>query len=125
MAIPLIVNQGDWISRTKTARDLLVGAYGYRANEFVTIDDSLRNDGICLGWHHAYPRSWRDSFRGRPLSWLAESAIPTGLTLYWPDGIDITGEGYDADDPIFVLSDVMLWENLTDEDVKAMLGKAA
>lgn len=119
-----IVNHPDWVGRGKTARDLLVAAYGYRARDFVVVDAALRDSiGISLGWRPEYPRDWQDQFMGQRWNWVAERAIPLGLHLYWPEGVDFTGEGYDAADPIFLLNEVLFWELMSDDEFRQLCGE--
>lgn len=121
ISIPLVVGKPDWIARTKTARDLLIAAHGFRSDDFVTVDASLRDDvGISMNWCPTYPRAWRDCFLGRPRNWIAEEAFPLGLTLFWPSGLDICDEAYDPQDPIFILAEVLFWENMTEAEFRSL-----
>ena len=115
--IPLIVNQRDWISRTRTARDLLISMKaGIHVVDFIEVDDELRTGGISMGWCPAYPSSWCETYG----PWLRDDIFPDGLVLHWPSGTDYCGEGYDATDPILYLADLQFWSSMTADEFRAL-----
>jgi hypothetical protein len=95
-----ITDRHDWILKTAEAAKKLIASHGYSADDFHVCDKA---DEISLDWGEDYPASFRDVFRGKPRDWVSHKSM-IGVTLYWPNGIDHNGEGFDPQDPIYLLS---------------------
>lgn len=116
---PKIPTRGEWIRRTRRARDLLIERHGYRPEHFVEIEPG---DNPTLGMFHLYQPSWavRGFRNNKPLDWVEERRIPAGLILHWPEGFDCTGEAHDPHDPVMLLAEAEHYASLAEEEWKEM-----
>lgn len=111
--------KGDWVRRTRRARDLLIQLHGCKPDQFYEVG---RGDEPCLDMSPLYPPHWADTSprrrrRGRRarIPWVGR--FPRGLILL-NNGLDYWGEACDDQDPILVLADIEHWASLTDEGWK-------
>lgn len=106
---PNISSAADWVNRSAAAKTLLIERHNFKDSDFyeVTEDDDPSLDGWCK-----YPQAWikRSGF-------VAEKAIPRGLVIYCPEGVDYWGEPHDERDPIYLLSDIEFWANMTCDEI--------
>ncbi|WP_339112814.1 hypothetical protein [Thioclava sp. GXIMD2076] len=109
---PNILTTEEWIRRTEAAKDFLVQRHGYREEDFYTVSD---DDEPCLGGWPKYRPEWISQS-----GFVADQAIPRGLILHCPPGLDITGEPHDTHDPICLLEDAELWASMTDDEIRAL-----
>lgn len=102
----------DWKRRTEAAKDLLIQRHGYKPDDFYTVSE---NDEPCLDGWSKYPAEWveRSGF-------VADSAIPRGLVIHCPPGVDVTGEAHSEHDPIYLLADCEWWASQTDDEMRAL-----
>lgn len=101
-----IPTRGEWIRRSRRARDLLISRHNFNPDDFHIVDTSA-GDAPCLRMSPLYPRSWADRIGrfGQPIDFVDERRIPSGLILLWPEGVDHSGEAHDPLDPILILED--------------------
>lgn len=102
----------DWIARSAAAKARLVAEFGYRGEDFIVVADRDEHEA-SMNWSAVYPTGWNRH------GWLR--SIPYGVTLWWPAGTDFSGEAYDADDPLFILSECEFWRDVTPEQIAEML----
>ena len=113
-----IKGKGDWVRRTRRARDLLIERHGYPVADFWELDGK---DSPALGMSPLYPARWarrrwrRTRGRRRRFDWVAR--FPKGLILFNP-GPDYWGEASDDQDPILLLGEIEHWASLTDEECR-------
>jgi hypothetical protein len=78
--------------------------HGYRAEDFIRIgksEPSFRGGPI-------YPSHWYSGYwRKRDLAFVER--LPRNAIVYWPEGTDIGGDGYDPQDPCCLLADIQHW----------------
>ncbi|WP_339107123.1 hypothetical protein [Thioclava sp. GXIMD4216] len=114
---PNILTAEEWIHRTEAAKGFLVQRHGYRDEDFYKVSD---DEEPCLyGWSKYRPEWISQS------GFVADQAIPRGLILHWPPGLDVTGEPHDAHDPIYLLEDAELWASMTDDEIQALCEEPA
>ncbi|WP_370312522.1 hypothetical protein [Sagittula sp.] len=109
---PNISTADEWVRRTEAAKAFLIHLHNFKEEDFYTVSG---DDEPCLvGWSK-YPAAWieRSGF-------VADDAIPTGLVLHCPPGVDFTGEPHDENDPIYLLADCEFWASLTDEEMRVL-----
>ena len=109
---PEISTSDEWRRRTEAAKGFLIQRHGHKETDFYTVSES---DEPCLyGWSK-YPASWiaRSGF-------VADHAIPRGLVLHCPPGVDMSGEAYDDNDPIYLLAACEFWASRTDDEIRAL-----
>ncbi|VDS07602.1 hypothetical protein PARHAE_00779 [Paracoccus haematequi] len=116
-----IKGKGDWIRRTRRARDLLIERHGYKASEFWEVG---KGDSPTLDMCSLYPprfglSRWFGKLRRR--DWVEH--FPCGLVLH-NSGSDYWGEAGDDGDPILILAEVEHWGSLTDAELHALCGDA-
>jgi hypothetical protein len=112
-----ILTPEDWIRQSASARDRLIAEHGMRPDFFHVVEE---DDEPCLGWAPIYPKEWGEGIVFDPdgtlvTGWVRYDAVPVGLVLYWPPGIDVTGEAFDPDDPILYLQHLEMWEKFSPE----------
>ncbi|WP_366655314.1 hypothetical protein [Fodinicurvata sp. EGI_FJ10296] len=127
-------DSADWIERSRIAAEKLMAEHRFRSEDFVTVTEAgdVEPCDVTLDIDPGrMPLEWGEYVRrdedGTVVSgWVREDCIPIGLTIFWPDGLDCCGEAHDAADPEYLLSDVEAWENLTDDEMRALCeGSAA
>lgn len=109
---PDIRTADEWVYRTEEAKRLLVERHGYKEEDFHTV---AGDDEPCLSTWSKYPREWAERS-----GFLRADAIPRGLVLHCPPGLDITGEAHDEHDPIYLLEDCEWWASRTDDEMRAL-----
>lgn len=109
---PEISTADDWQRRTEAAKGFLIQRHGFKETDFyvVSVDDEP-----CLDGWSKYPAAWieRSGF-------VADHAIPRGLVLHCPPGVDMSGEAHDDHDPIYLLADCEFWASRTDDEMRAL-----
>ncbi|MCA0944068.1 hypothetical protein LCM08_04010 [Salipiger pacificus] len=110
--------KGDWIRRSRRARDLLIERHGFKAEDFYVVG---KDEDPSLGMHPLYPAHWayRSKRTGTRFHWV--NFIPRGLVI-WNPGPDYWGEASDDVDPISMLGDCEFHMAMTDEEERAFLG---
>jgi len=122
----MITSAQDWIEQAQKAKEILIAEHGLREADFLTIETREDAESACLGWCGDYPEAWGEHIRksddGKLIisGWLKASCIPKGLVVYWPEGTDFNGEGYDATDAVQYLSETLFWQNISDEEMRDM-----
>ena len=123
-----IEGKGDWIRRSRRARDLLIERHGYHDNDFYVVG---KDASPCLGMVPLYPAHWGHARgkwprrkRGRGLPFPFMQRFPVGLVLHNP-GRDYWGEAGDDSDPLMVLGHVEMWAAVTYDEWLRMLEEDA
>ncbi|CAM3095348.1 hypothetical protein PANO111632_02835 [Paracoccus nototheniae] len=109
-----IKGKGDWIRRSRRARDLLIERHGCRPIDFYEIS---QDHDPSLSMSSLYPRSFARRFRGKRMDWVGR--VPPGFVVHNP-GCDYWGEAGDDSDPVLLLADYEFWAAFTDEDWRRM-----
>ena len=113
----------DWVARTHAAAERLIAEHNYRREDFVTIGE---DDDVTLDFSPGQmPDDWGEHVRrdedGTVVSgWVREDCVPVGLTLFWPQGTDWSGEAHDPLDPEWLLRDIEFWMQMTTEEIRAL-----
>lgn len=113
-----IRGKGDWVRRSRRARDLLIARHGFRAKDFYEV--TATEGDPTLGMHELYPAHFAGRRRSWSRRWRVVERVPLGMIVYNP-GPDYWGEAGDDIDPICLLADLEFWAGLSETEIAAMV----
>lgn len=101
-----------YVKASRRAARELVENHGLKQSDFVTLRQCRREGNepsLGVGW--IYPKTW-----ARGPHWLNARCLPAGAVIYWPDGVDCTGEGHDPVCAVYLLNEIEAWDAYYEEE---------
>lgn len=112
-----ISSAADWVRLASDAKDKLISDHRFNPKDFCQAGDL--EPTIC--WSAKYPEAWGEHIalddRGNVLhGWVRSKFVPKDLWLFWPEGADFCGDGYDPECPIECLENLESYQSFDYSD---------